>query len=212
MLSDYSLPTMAWRHRRFRWRGLVSGLILLPATVVTALSTPLFAVDSPWQLPIHAAAWACFVAGTCFRFWATLYIGGRKDAELVTLGPYSICRNPLYVGSLLLGVSAALFLESVMVALALVVAFIVYQQTTVRVEEDVLRARHGHAFDAYARRVPRFLPRPWLLRTPNHVSVHVPSLWNECARASRWIWLPALGEILMRLRTVIWWPTHFHGL
>ena len=33
------------------------------------------------------------------RLWCTLYLGGRKAAEVVTKGPYSIARNPLYVFS-----------------------------------------------------------------------------------------------------------------
>ena len=73
-----------------------------------------------------------------------------------------------------------------------------------RVEEDVLRARHGREFDDYAQRVSRFWPNPWTFQTSGHVNVHMTSLWNECARASRWVWLPALGEILMRLRSHVW--------
>jgi hypothetical protein len=127
-------------------------------------------------------------------------------------GPYSICRNPLYVGSLLLGVAAGLFLESLAFSVATVIVLAVYQQTTVRAEESVLRLRHGRDFDDYASRVPRFWPSPWTFRTSDRVSVDMRSLWNECARASRWVWLPAIAEVLTRLRAQVWWPTFFRGL
>jgi len=82
MFRTSPASTHALQHRRFRWRGAVGGVILIPIAVATILSTPLVAADSWWGLAIRTAAWACFVAGVGFRFWATLYIGGRKDAEL----------------------------------------------------------------------------------------------------------------------------------
>lgn len=39
------------------------------------------------------------VLGVIGRFWATLYIGGHKNKDVITDGPYSICRHPLYLFS-----------------------------------------------------------------------------------------------------------------
>src|SRR5947207_2150332 len=48
---------------------------------------------------MDGCGWALAVAGIALRLWATLCIGGRKTHQLVDEGPYSLCRNPLYVGT-----------------------------------------------------------------------------------------------------------------
>ena len=187
----------------------MGSVILIPAAVVTLFSTPLIGESSWAHLMVQTVAWATFLAGAGFRFWATLYVGGRKERELVTDGPYSICRNPLYVGSLLLGVSAGLFLESPLFLAALLLVLTLYTRATVAVEEAVLRSRHNQEYDAYARRVPRFWPTSRAFHTPAHISVNVHTLWLECARASRWMWLPIVGEALTHMRALAWWPRMF---
>lgn len=93
------------------------------------------------------------------RAWCTLYIGGRKKAELVQDGPYSISRNPLYVFSFIgaagLGAAAGSVVTTLLVALACYAVFAV----VVAKEESFLSARFGAAYDDYCARVPRFWPR-----------------------------------------------------
>jgi protein-S-isoprenylcysteine O-methyltransferase Ste14 len=178
----------------------------VPVLVMALLSPPLIAEGSWLHGLTGALAWACFVAGVALRFWATLYIGGRKECVLVVEGPYSICRHPLYVGSLLLGVSATLFFESPSMLVALLGVAAVYMHATVPIEEAVLRARHPDAFAAYAAVVPRWWPRRLHVRTPAEISVDVRKLWLECARASRWAWLPAVGLALRHVRALAWLP------
>jgi len=198
--------------RRFRWRGPVAALLLVPSAVVTLLSAPLVTESSWLDLGIDGIAWATFVTGAGFRFWATLYIAGRKEAFLVTDGPYSVCRNPLYLGSLLLAVGTGLFLKSLLFALALLLVALIYMLTTVPVEEEFLRARHGEHYEAYIRRVPRYWPNSAGFYTPNQLTVDLHRLRLECARASRWVWLPMLGESLAHLRGHPWWPQMFQWL
>ncbi len=93
------------------------------------------------------------------RTWCALYIGGRKNYELVTTGPYSVCRNPLYVFSIIgaIGIGAQLGAVSVAI-LAGACAWLVHL-LVVRQEERHLLAEQGEAYARYLAEVPRFLPR-----------------------------------------------------
>lgn len=186
--------------RRFRWRGTVAALVLVPAALLTVTSTPLIAESSWLARIVELFAWVTFVAGAALRFWATLFIGGRKETVLVTDGPYSVCRNPLYLGSFLLAVAAALFLKSLVCVAAVLIVALIYLLTTVPVEEKALLARHGGRYEQYTRRVPRYWPSLRGFSTASRVSVDIHRLRLECARASRWVWLPLLGELLPYLR------------
>jgi protein-S-isoprenylcysteine O-methyltransferase Ste14 len=200
----------AHAHRRFRWRGTVAGILLVPAVFVSVFSVPLLTTGSWAQLALRAVAWAIFLAGAALRFWAMMYLGGRKERELVNDGPYSMVRHPLYVGSVLIGASAALFLESPLVLAALIVVAVISAMTTVRIEEGVLRLRHGNdAYDEYSARVAAFLPSTRSFFTPPRITLDVNALRLEAARASRWLWVPLLGETVSLLRTQPWWPHLF---
>jgi protein-S-isoprenylcysteine O-methyltransferase Ste14 len=113
----------------------------------------------PRALPL--ALWlggtACVLLGIALRLWAAGCL--RKQQALVCWGPFAYLRNPLYVGTLLIGVGLGL-LTGRWEALALVAALMlaVYLPTVLH-EERELRALFGPAYDAYCREVPRWLPR-----------------------------------------------------
>jgi protein-S-isoprenylcysteine O-methyltransferase Ste14 len=93
------------------------------------------------------------------RTWCSLYIGGRKNYELVTTGPYSISRNPLYVFSIIGAVGVGAQFGAVSVAiLAGACAWLVHI-LVVRQEERLLLAEQGEAYARYLAEVPRFFPR-----------------------------------------------------
>jgi hypothetical protein len=112
----------------------------------------------------------------------------------------------------LLGICAGLFLESPLFLAALVVVSVIYMYATVPVEEAVLRGRYGSAYESYARVVPRYWPRRFVVSTPFEIRVGVHPLWLECVRAMRWIWLPIVGAAFTFLRAHTWWPRIFRGL
>lgn len=93
------------------------------------------------------------------RAWCTLYIGGRKKAELVQDGPYSVSRNPLYVFSIIGAAGVGAAAGSVVTTLLLALACYAVFASVVGREEQFLSERFGQSYAEYCARVPRFWPR-----------------------------------------------------
>jgi protein-S-isoprenylcysteine O-methyltransferase Ste14 len=89
--------------------------------------------------------------------------GGRNRrvyAEtLVTAGIYGICRNPMYLGNLLILTGVAVTSNSLTCLAIALPMFVVVYIAIVAAEEDFLRGKFGDAYDQYANEVPRWFPR-----------------------------------------------------
>ena len=96
------------------------------------------------------------VPGLLIRALASGHV--RKNESLATSGPYAYTRNPLYLGSLVMGLGFCVAARSWWVGLALVVMFFAIYLPVIRDEEAFLRRKFPE-FEEYARRVPRMLPR-----------------------------------------------------
>ena len=96
------------------------------------------------------------VPGLLIRALASGHV--RKNEALAMSGPYAYTRNPLYLGSLLMGIGFAVAARSWWVGVALVVMFFAIYLPVIRDEEAFLRQRFPE-FEEYARRVPRMFPR-----------------------------------------------------
>lgn len=96
------------------------------------------------------------VPGLLVRALASGHV--KKNEALATSGPYAYTRNPLYLGSLLIGIGFAIAARSWWIALLLVVMFFAIYVPVIRSEEAFLREKFP-AFDDYTRRVPRIIPR-----------------------------------------------------
>ncbi len=90
--------------------------------------------------------------------------GGRDRKvyaeELVTSGIFNHCRNPLYVGNIGMLAGVGILSNSAFYVLVMIPLFLFIYQAIVLAEEDFLRRKFGEQFDAYARRVNRWLPQP----------------------------------------------------
>lgn len=103
-------------------------------------------------------AWGAvlIVPGLLIRALASGHV--CKNEALAISGPYAHTRNPLYLGSLLIGIGFAIAARSWWVGVVLVAMFFAVYMPVIRSEEAFLRERFPE-FEEYARRVPRMLPR-----------------------------------------------------
>ena len=95
--------------------------------------------------------------GLSIRAYAAGYL--HKQEVLTVTGPYAYTRNPLYLGSAVLALGAAIAARSWASALLLLFYFAVFYSMVMRREEKELRERHAAAFEEYASAVPLFFPR-----------------------------------------------------
>lgn len=90
-------------------------------------------------------------------------IRGGKDGkvyaeELVTQGIFNHCRNPLYVGNILMLVGVGILSNSLIYILILIPLFLLIYHAIVLAEENFLRKKFGASFENYCRRVNRWIP------------------------------------------------------
>jgi protein-S-isoprenylcysteine O-methyltransferase Ste14 len=119
----------------------------------------------------QAAGFLLVAAAVLGRLWTTLFIAGRKGEQLVSDGPYSACRHPLYLCSVLAAAGIGLTARSLLLALVLPAAIGLVTALAARREERELRALHPGAWDAYRLRVPAFWPAWRQYRAPERVDV-----------------------------------------
>ena len=97
------------------------------------------------------------IIGILIRAWASGHI--RKNQNLAVSGPYSYTRNPLYLGSFLLGVGFTVASGVWWLALIFVVLFLGIYLPVMRFEAEDLTAMFGVDFEEYKENVPLFFPR-----------------------------------------------------
>lgn len=181
-------------------RLLWSRIILIGALLLALVSEP------PRYLPhwlaesIELSGYALLVAAALWRIWCLVFIGGAKNNELVMDGPYSVVRNPLYVGTFLGAIGFGLAMALPYLAAGLAILFLLLYPGTVAAEEARLAQIYGERFRAYCARVPRWIPEWSLYSEPEKVTV-TPGRVREGILDAMWfLWAFAFVEMIDVLR------------
>jgi protein-S-isoprenylcysteine O-methyltransferase Ste14 len=183
-----------------KYRIEISRIFVVALVIMIVLS------GSVWESKAHFVTAILFMIGcvlvgiaTLGRLWCSLYIAGYKTDVLVTEGPYSMCRNPLYFFSLLGAVGVGFASETFTLPVALFLIFTIYYPSVIKSEEMELRKLHGDKFNTYCRSVPRFFPNLSKLKEPEEYIVK-PVIYKRHMFDALWfIWLIGIMEIIESL-------------
>ena len=148
---------------------MIGRLAALPQLwlAVFGLTSLLIGWSVDLRLPLWAQypGWPVFVTGIALMVWATAtmaragttFMPGQVPSRLVTWGPFSFSRNPIYLGDLLV-LGGFLLIFDAAGGLILLPMFVIFlTQRFILQEEATARQAFGSAYDAYAARVRRWI-------------------------------------------------------
>lgn len=110
---------------------------------------------------------AVALCGELIRIWSVSYAGsetrttsGVGGTYLVTQGPYSIVRNPLYIANILIYTGIGVMSNALFPWLQIfgLVFFTFQYYCIIRIEEGFLSEKFGRVYASYKNSVNRFLP------------------------------------------------------
>jgi protein-S-isoprenylcysteine O-methyltransferase Ste14 len=175
--------------RKFFANRLLFGLI------IAFLAAFFIRIHRPWSdWPIWRVLSAVLVlSGLGIRALADGFAGRHTRTEeieaprLSTGGPYCFVRNPIYVGSMVIGLGMVGLLASWIALIPYLAVFAVFYFAVIPAEEQFLRKTFGRQYEEYCQNVPRMRPRltPW-----------------PGAEKTAFDWKPALGEWRVALAIV----------
>ena len=180
--------------RRIRVKAL--RWALLPLIPMALFIKPPWPEVSAIDYAMNWVGYAFLITGLGLRMWSMFYLGSRKSRELVTEGPFSICRNPLYVGTFMVFIGVSLCFENLVMLIFATSVAIPVHFVAVRSEERHLKELFQDEYEAYCRSTPRFLFRLANYRSSGTVSVSTRLLRRVVIDVVGVALVPALADLV----------------
>jgi len=140
------MPSSGFAQILTRWRVRAGSLGIILVVLLA----------KPTMLSLLVGGGVCFL-GIGLRTWAAGHL--RKEKALAISGPYQYCRNPLYLGNLILGIGATIGASSWWVATIFVAYFSLFYPVIIRREMNRMKELFPDKYEAYKKFVPLFCPR-----------------------------------------------------
>jgi len=183
--------------------------IILSRIAAVAILFFLFTTRSVWETRNEKITFLLFLAGMILvaiaslgRMWCSLYIAGYKDDKLVTDGPYSLCRNPLYFFSMIGVLGIGFATETFTFPILFILLFALYYPFVIRSEERRLGQLFGAAFDQYTKRISAFFPKFSTFSEPANYMVNPAVYRNHMFSALWFVLIVGILEVIEGLREI----------
>jgi protein-S-isoprenylcysteine O-methyltransferase Ste14 len=191
----------------FKYRNLLFillyGLLFLPSPEL--FTENIFHADyKTWPLVIGLFITVLGQAIRGATIGLAYIVRGGKDKKvyaehLVSTGIFSHCRNPLYVGNILMLLGVGILANSLIYVAIIMPLFLFIYQAIVLAEEHFLRGKFGADFDAYCAKVNRWIP------SLKGISATFSSMefnwkrWVLKEYTTQFIWLAGIVLLIIRL-------------
>ncbi len=187
-----------------KWRLRLAGAAVAP---LLFLVTPYGHPDGMATETIKLLGVVLILAAVFGRTWCTLYIGRKKRETLVTIGPYSLSRNPLYVFSMLGACGIGMATGSAMMGALIAGITFVILSAVVRHEESELLSTFGEPYKAYMDATPRWLAFRSNWRDADEIAVSPPLVLRTFRDSSLMLLCLPLFELIEIVREASAMPT-----
>ena len=152
--------------------------VLLFLGIILAILTPILMLKSKVVLfpflqhnAVHGVGFGLAVVGIVGTSYSQWHMGsswriGVDQTEvntLVTTGPFSRIRNPIFTGIMVFGTGLCLLVPHIWMWLGMALIWISVELQVRYIEEPFLKRIHGEPYQHYASRVGRFVPGIGLL-------------------------------------------------
>lgn len=152
------------RPNQIPWPPIIY-LAAIAASLLAHIFLPLPWIGAPLSDILFAAGWLAVIATVAIEYAAmrtlarakTTIMPNRASEHLVTNGPFSFTRNPIYLGNTLLMIGIGLISGIVWFVLFAVIAAFATQKLAIEREEKHLQGRFGKRYHDYTRRVRRWI-------------------------------------------------------
>jgi protein-S-isoprenylcysteine O-methyltransferase Ste14 len=172
-----------------RSRVFISRLFAVMILLLILFTGHSFSQESLIDVILESAGLFLVTTAAVGRLWSLMYIAGNKRQVLVTTGPYSIMRHPLYFFSLLGTLGIGLSSENILVFVCITVFFFSYYPFVIRDEEKKLISIFGQPYVEYMKAVPSIFPRFSLYESAEQYQVNTRVLTRKIGDALWFIWI-----------------------